>query len=158
MIFFSLFHKSDFYVVRSATLLTTMEFHWPVYRYWLVSACYIKTCGIKLLTIHWYGTTHFFFCSAFCYRKQLAITIANLCANLWVMCDLVLLFQCARQGFALGLTILLYKIPSIKVQSFLKLIVDLLEVSSSMKGQVGDNSFIFWSMLWPVHEFPSENL
>lgn len=85
----------------------------------------------------------FFFCSAFCYRKQLAITIANFCANLWVMCDLLLLFQCARQGFALGLTILLYKIPSIKVQSFLKLIVDLLEVSSSMKGQVGDNSFIF---------------
>lgn len=43
--------------------------------------------------------------------------------------------ECARQGFALGLTILLNKIPSIKVQSFLKLIVDLLEVSSSMKGQ-----------------------
>ncbi|CBI35443.3 unnamed protein product, partial [Vitis vinifera] len=43
--------------------------------------------------------------------------------------------ECARQGFALGLTILVNKIPSIKVQSFLKLIVDLLEVSSSMKGQ-----------------------
>lgn len=53
----------------------------------------------------------------------------------------VLLFQCARQGFALGLTVLLHKIPCIKVQSLLKLIVNLLEVSSSMKGQVGENLF-----------------
>ncbi|XVE49423.1 hypothetical protein DITRI_Ditri01bG0081300 [Diplodiscus trichospermus] len=43
--------------------------------------------------------------------------------------------ECARQGFALGLTALLATIPSIKVDSLLKLIVNLLEVSSSMKGQ-----------------------
>ncbi|CAK7330365.1 unnamed protein product [Dovyalis caffra] len=43
--------------------------------------------------------------------------------------------ECARQGFALGLTVLVGTVPSIKVDSVLKLIVDLLEVSSSMKGQ-----------------------
>ncbi|EEF44083.1 DNA binding protein, putative [Ricinus communis] len=43
--------------------------------------------------------------------------------------------ECARQGFALGLTVLISTIPSIKLDSLLKLIVDLLEVSSSMKGQ-----------------------
>ncbi|KAF2312266.1 hypothetical protein GH714_029613 [Hevea brasiliensis] len=43
--------------------------------------------------------------------------------------------ECARQGFALGLTVLVGTIPSIKLDSLLKLIVDLLEVSSSMKGQ-----------------------
>ncbi|KAK6253357.1 hypothetical protein QUC31_015077 [Theobroma cacao] len=43
--------------------------------------------------------------------------------------------ECARQGFALGLTALVATIPSIKVDSLLKLIVDLLEVTSSMKGQ-----------------------
>ncbi|KAJ4716026.1 DNA polymerase V [Melia azedarach] len=43
--------------------------------------------------------------------------------------------ECARQGFALGLTLLVGTIPSIKVDPLLKLIVDLLEVSSSMKGQ-----------------------
>ncbi|KAF5936948.1 hypothetical protein HYC85_024454 [Camellia sinensis] len=43
--------------------------------------------------------------------------------------------ECARQGFALGLTVLVGAIPSIKVDALLKLIVDLLEVSSSMKGQ-----------------------
>ncbi|KAA8545689.1 hypothetical protein F0562_020860 [Nyssa sinensis] len=43
--------------------------------------------------------------------------------------------ECARQGFALGLTLLVGAIPSIKVDSLLKLVVDLLEVSSSMKGQ-----------------------
>ncbi|PPD85152.1 hypothetical protein GOBAR_DD17922 [Gossypium barbadense] len=43
--------------------------------------------------------------------------------------------ECVRQGFALGLTALVAAIPSIKVDSLLKLIVDLLEVSSSMKGQ-----------------------
>lgn len=47
------------------------------------------------------------------------------------------LLQCARQGFALGLTILVGTIHSIKLDSLLKLIVDLLDVSSSMKGQVG---------------------
>ncbi|XP_065870182.1 uncharacterized protein [Euphorbia lathyris] len=43
--------------------------------------------------------------------------------------------ECARQGFALGLTVLIGTISSIKVDSLLKLIVELLEVSSSMKGQ-----------------------
>ncbi|CAI9104153.1 OLC1v1002776C1 [Oldenlandia corymbosa var. corymbosa] len=43
--------------------------------------------------------------------------------------------ECARQGFALGLTMLVGAVPSIKVDSLLKLIVNLLEVSSSMKGQ-----------------------
>ncbi|PQQ19747.1 DNA polymerase V [Prunus yedoensis var. nudiflora] len=43
--------------------------------------------------------------------------------------------ECARQGFALGLTTLVSTIPSIKVNSLLKLIIDFLEVSSSMKGQ-----------------------
>ncbi|WCJ18168.1 DNA polymerase V family [Euphorbia peplus] len=43
--------------------------------------------------------------------------------------------ECARQGFALGLTVLLGTISSIKVDALLKLIVELLEVSSSMKGQ-----------------------
>ncbi|GMI88325.1 hypothetical protein like AT5G64420 [Hibiscus trionum] len=43
--------------------------------------------------------------------------------------------ECVRQGFALGLTALVATIPSIKVDSLLKLIVNLLEVSSSMKGQ-----------------------
>ncbi|KAK9110951.1 hypothetical protein Scep_018470 [Stephania cephalantha] len=44
--------------------------------------------------------------------------------------------ECARQGFALGLTLLVSKFPCIKLDSLLKLITDLLEVSSSMKGQV----------------------
>ncbi|KAL4179938.1 hypothetical protein AMTRI_Chr13g122650 [Amborella trichopoda] len=44
--------------------------------------------------------------------------------------------ECARQGFALGLTIVIASIPSIKVDSLLKLIDELLEVSSSMKGQL----------------------
>ncbi|GAB4850061.1 hypothetical protein Ancab_029360 [Ancistrocladus abbreviatus] len=43
--------------------------------------------------------------------------------------------QCARQGFALGLTVLVGAIPNIRVNSLLKLIVDSLEVTSSMKGQ-----------------------
>lgn len=46
------------------------------------------------------------------------------------------LLQCARQGFALGLDMLVGAVPNIAVDSVLKLIVDLLEVSSSMKGQV----------------------
>lgn len=48
------------------------------------------------------------------------------------------LLQCARQGFALGLTVLVGAIHKIRVESFLKLVVGLLEVTSSMKGQVGD--------------------
>ncbi|KAD4179224.1 hypothetical protein E3N88_27815 [Mikania micrantha] len=43
--------------------------------------------------------------------------------------------ECARQGFALGLTMLVGTVPSIALDSLLTLIVDLLEVSSSMKGQ-----------------------
>ncbi|KAL4320292.1 hypothetical protein GQ457_18G015480 [Hibiscus cannabinus] len=43
--------------------------------------------------------------------------------------------ECVRQGFALGLTALVATIPSVKVDSLLKLTVNLLEVSSSMKGQ-----------------------
>ncbi|KAJ8764735.1 hypothetical protein K2173_009123 [Erythroxylum novogranatense] len=43
--------------------------------------------------------------------------------------------ECARQGFALGLTALIGSIPRINIGALLKLIVDLLEVSSSMKGQ-----------------------
>ncbi|PIA51903.1 hypothetical protein AQUCO_01000044v1 [Aquilegia coerulea] len=43
--------------------------------------------------------------------------------------------ECARQGFAMGLTILVGTLPSIKVDSLMKLIVDILEVTSSMKGQ-----------------------
>ncbi|XP_022876353.1 DNA polymerase V-like [Olea europaea var. sylvestris] len=41
----------------------------------------------------------------------------------------------ARQGFALGLSVLVGTVSSIKVEYLLKLIVNLLEVSSSMKGQ-----------------------
>ncbi|XP_023744837.1 uncharacterized protein LOC111892992 [Lactuca sativa] len=43
--------------------------------------------------------------------------------------------ECARQGFALGLTMLVGAVSDIALDSLLKLIVDLLEVSSSMKGQ-----------------------
>lgn len=43
--------------------------------------------------------------------------------------------ECARQGFALGLTLLISTNSKIRVDSLLKLIVDSLEVSSSMKGQ-----------------------
>ena len=46
------------------------------------------------------------------------------------------LIQCARQGFALGLSIVVAKIPAIKVDSLMKLIINLLEVSASMKGLV----------------------
>ncbi|KAF6147356.1 hypothetical protein GIB67_003254 [Kingdonia uniflora] len=43
--------------------------------------------------------------------------------------------ECARQGFALGLTVVVSSIPCVNVDSLMKLITDLLEVSSSMKGQ-----------------------
>ncbi|KFK28136.1 hypothetical protein AALP_AA8G477000 [Arabis alpina] len=43
--------------------------------------------------------------------------------------------ECARQGFALGLTLPVSIIPSINVESLMKLITDSLSVSSSMKGQ-----------------------
>ncbi|KAI3913610.1 hypothetical protein MKW92_038254 [Papaver armeniacum] len=43
--------------------------------------------------------------------------------------------ECARQGFALGLTVVLKTIPDIKLDALMKLITDILEVNSSMKGQ-----------------------
>lgn len=43
--------------------------------------------------------------------------------------------ECARQGFALGLSLLVGAVPNIKVDPLLKLIVNLLEITSSMKGQ-----------------------
>lgn len=52
-------------------------------------------------------------------------------------CFVEIFLQFARQGFALGLTMLVGAVPNIALDSLLKLIVDLLEVSSSMKGQVG---------------------
>ncbi|KAL3814359.1 hypothetical protein ACJIZ3_015627 [Penstemon smallii] len=50
--------------------------------------------------------------------------------------------ECARQGFALGLTILVGTVPSIKLESLLKLIITLLEVNSSMKGQEARDSLL----------------
>ncbi|KAG0454807.1 hypothetical protein HPP92_024099 [Vanilla planifolia] len=43
--------------------------------------------------------------------------------------------ECARQGFSLGLTVVMGMIPSINLVSVMKLIVSFLEVSSAMKGQ-----------------------
>ncbi|XP_051146638.1 rDNA transcriptional regulator pol5 [Andrographis paniculata] len=43
--------------------------------------------------------------------------------------------ECARQGFALGLSILVGSVSSIKLESLLKLIPTLLDLSSSTKGQ-----------------------
>nr|CAD1824327.1 unnamed protein product [Ananas comosus var. bracteatus] len=43
--------------------------------------------------------------------------------------------ECARQGFALGLTLVAGTFPVIKVEVLMKLIVEMLEVSSSMKRQ-----------------------
>ncbi|KAI3931159.1 hypothetical protein MKX01_029349 [Papaver californicum] len=43
--------------------------------------------------------------------------------------------ECARQGFALGLTVVLKIIPDIKLDALMKLISEILEVNSSMKGQ-----------------------
>nr|GEU41962.1 hypothetical protein [Tanacetum cinerariifolium] len=42
--------------------------------------------------------------------------------------------ECARQGFALRLTMLVGAVSNFAIDSLLKLIFDLLEVSSSMKG------------------------
>ncbi|CAN4107855.1 unnamed protein product [Withania somnifera] len=42
---------------------------------------------------------------------------------------------CARQGFALGMTVLIGAVPCIKLVALFKLIVKLLEISSSMRGQ-----------------------
>lgn len=44
--------------------------------------------------------------------------------------------QYARQGFALGLAVVLESIRSIRVEAIMKLIPNLLEYSSSMKGPV----------------------
>lgn len=57
-----------------------------------------------------------------------------------IFCFPFFMLQCARQGFALGLTMLVGTVPSIKLDSLLKLIINLLEVLSSMKGQVGSPS------------------
>ncbi|XP_008806265.2 myb-binding protein 1A-like protein [Phoenix dactylifera] len=43
--------------------------------------------------------------------------------------------ECARQGFALGLSAVVGAIHTLEVEPVMKLIVDLLEISSSMKGQ-----------------------
>ncbi|KAI3841024.1 hypothetical protein MKX03_018255 [Papaver bracteatum] len=43
--------------------------------------------------------------------------------------------ECARQGFALGLTVVLKTIPDVKLDALMKLITDILEINSSMKGQ-----------------------
>ncbi|XP_020253656.1 DNA polymerase V-like [Asparagus officinalis] len=50
--------------------------------------------------------------------------------------------ECARQGFALGLSIVVAKIPTIKVEPLMKSIVNLLEVSASMKGQEAKDCFL----------------
>ncbi|KAF3783570.1 DNA polymerase V [Nymphaea thermarum] len=50
--------------------------------------------------------------------------------------------ECARQGFALGLTTVLGTIQSISIDSTLELIDNLLEVSSSMKGQEARDCFL----------------
>ncbi|KAG8498066.1 hypothetical protein CXB51_007330 [Gossypium anomalum] len=57
---------------------------------------------------------------------------------------LPLVLQCVGQGFALGLTALVAKIPSIKVDSLLKLIVNLLGVSSSMEDQDVRDCLLGW--------------
>lgn len=49
---------------------------------------------------------------------------------------MLLFVQCARQGFALGLAIVVGSVPAIRVDSIMKLVVQFLEVSSSRKGQV----------------------
>lgn len=70
--------------------------------------------------------------------------------------------QCARQGFALGLTVLAGTVHNIKVDSFLKLVVNLLEVTSSMKGQVGNGSgmiilfFTFFNMIRTIFVYSCE--
>ncbi|CAN0898649.1 rDNA transcriptional regulator pol5 [Linum grandiflorum] len=43
--------------------------------------------------------------------------------------------ECARQGYALGLSLLVCTISSIKVDSILKVILEILEVTASMRGQ-----------------------
>ncbi|MCD9637914.1 hypothetical protein HAX54_021464 [Datura stramonium] len=61
--------------------------------------------------------------------------------------------KCARQGFALGTTVLVGAVPYIKVDALLKLILELSEICSSMKGQdirdclLNLLSQLFWSWL-----------
>lgn len=69
--------------------------------------------------------------------KEINLMSLVILAKFFSLCYLKFALQCARQGFALGLTVSIGVIPSINVDSLLKLIVDLLEVNSSMKGQVG---------------------
>ncbi|KAI7999884.1 hypothetical protein LOK49_LG09G01288 [Camellia lanceoleosa] len=59
------------------------------------------------------------------------------------LCGLLLLYSVQDKALHWVLTVLVGAIPNIKVDALLKLIVDLLEVSSSMKGQVGKSSFMF---------------
>ncbi|KAI0488592.1 hypothetical protein KFK09_028430 [Dendrobium nobile] len=42
--------------------------------------------------------------------------------------------ECARQGFSLGLAVVVEMIPAVKLEPVMKLIINLLEVSSAMKG------------------------
>ena len=44
--------------------------------------------------------------------------------------------QCARQGFALGLCVVISRISAVSLYSVMKLVAQFLEVSSSKKGQV----------------------
>ncbi|XP_068640137.1 rDNA transcriptional regulator pol5 [Aristolochia californica] len=48
----------------------------------------------------------------------------------------------SRQGFALGLAVVLSKVPGIKVDTVMKLVVDKIEISSSMKGQEARDCFL----------------
>ncbi|KAI7986367.1 hypothetical protein LOK49_LG14G01210 [Camellia lanceoleosa] len=60
------------------------------------------------------------------------------------LCVVYYSFPVCKTRLCIGvLTVLVGAIPSIKVDALLKLIVDLLEVSSLMKGQVGKSSFMF---------------
>lgn len=59
----------------------------------------------------------------------------------WLICLLLTILvsfalQCARQGFALGLAAIVGTIPSVNVESVMKLIEDELRVTVKMEGQV----------------------
>uniref|UniRef100_A0A7N0TMV7 DNA polymerase V n=1 Tax=Kalanchoe fedtschenkoi TaxID=63787 RepID=A0A7N0TMV7_KALFE len=50
--------------------------------------------------------------------------------------------ECARQGFALGLAVVVRSVTKIDIGALLKLIVSLLEVTSSMKGQEARDCYL----------------
>ncbi|KAL9689369.1 hypothetical protein QQ045_009754 [Rhodiola kirilowii] len=50
--------------------------------------------------------------------------------------------ECARQGFALGLAVVVRSVNSVDIGALLKLIVSLLEVTSSMKGQEARDCYL----------------